>query len=33
MKAPSEVDLKQLKEIGIKVDTKKKLVFRFLDLF
>ena len=23
MKAPSEVDLKQLKELGIKIDTKK----------
>ena len=29
MKAPSEVDEKQLKELGIKKDLKKKLIFSF----
>ena len=27
MKAPSDVDTKQLKEIGIKLDIKKELTF------
>ena len=31
MQAPSEVDEKQLKELGIKIDKKKKLNFLFLD--
>ena len=29
MQAPSEVDAKQLKELNIKVDNKKKLIFCF----
>ena len=29
MQAPSDVDDKQLKELGIKKDIKKKLIFSF----
>ena len=29
MQAPSEVELKQLKDLGIKVEKKKKLIFGF----